>query len=164
MVWTCILHRPFGITHDRHELPERGFAPHGRWRTLSLSARCGVAGSPRLASSTDHQRRGVPRLCRTAAGGGLKTRRYHHHEQSRQPQIFRRQNGEARLWHLPPDSYSPDFNPIKQVFAEIDHAMRIPQMRTLEDSSRQIGSLLATIKPDKCQNYFTNAGYASAKM
>ena len=33
----------------------------------------------------------------------------------------------ARLWYLPP--YSPDLNPIEQVFAKIKHWMRIAQKR-----------------------------------
>ncbi|MEJ6850540.1 IS630 family transposase, partial [Sinorhizobium fredii] len=37
------------------------------------------------------------------------------------------------------------------------------QKRTIEDTWRHIGSLVTTIKPDECSNYFANAGYASVK-
>ncbi|MET4689251.1 IS630 family transposase [Sinorhizobium fredii] len=67
----------------------------------------------------------------------------------------------ARLWFLPP--YSPDLNPIEQAFAKIKHWMRHAQKRTIEDTWRHIGSLVTTIKPDECRNYFANAGYASVK-
>lgn len=68
----------------------------------------------------------------------------------------------ARLWYLPP--YSPDLNPIEQAFAKIKHWMRAAQKRTVEDTWRHIGSLLETILPNECSNYFGNAGYASVKM
>jgi transposase len=67
----------------------------------------------------------------------------------------------ARLWYLPP--YSPDLNPIEQTFAKIKHWMRMAQRRTVEDTLRQIGTLVATIEPGECTNYFVNAGYASVK-
>jgi transposase len=65
----------------------------------------------------------------------------------------------ARLWYLPP--YSPDLNPIEQAFAKIKHWMRAAQNRTVEDTWRYFGSLLPTIPPNECNNYFGNAGYAS---
>ena len=68
----------------------------------------------------------------------------------------------ARLWYLPP--YSPDLNPIEQAFAKIKHWMRAAQKRTVEDVWRHIGSLVQTIEPTECTNYFTNAGYASVKI
>jgi len=58
----------------------------------------------------------------------------------------------ARLWYLPP--YSPDLNPIEQAFTKIKHWMRTAQKRTVEDTWRYIGSLLATIPPSECNNYF----------
>ena len=67
----------------------------------------------------------------------------------------------ARLWYLPP--YSPDLNPIEQAFAKIKHWMRAAQKRTTEDAWRHLGSLLASIEPHECNNYFANAGYASVK-
>jgi transposase len=67
----------------------------------------------------------------------------------------------ARLLFLPP--YSPDLNPIEQVFAKIKHWMRAAQKRTIEDTWRHLGTLVAEIQPNECQNYFENAGYASVK-
>ena len=48
----------------------------------------------------------------------------------------------ARLWFLPP--YSPDLNPIEQAFAKIKHWMRNAQKRSIEDTWRHIGHLVAT--------------------
>ena len=67
----------------------------------------------------------------------------------------------AALLYLPP--YSPDLNPIEQAFAKIKHWMRDAQKRTLEDTWRQVGSLVQTISADECHNYLVNAGYASSK-
>ncbi|MDA0219095.1 MAG: IS630 family transposase, partial [Proteobacteria bacterium] len=35
------------------------------------------------------------------------------------------------------------------------------QKRSIEDTWRHIGHLVATIDHDECRNYFANAGYAS---
>ena len=66
----------------------------------------------------------------------------------------------ARLWFLPP--YSPDLNPIEQAFAKIKHWMRDAQQRTVDDTWRHLGALLATIEPRECENYIRNAGYGSS--
>jgi transposase len=65
----------------------------------------------------------------------------------------------ARLLFLPP--YSPDLNPIEQVFSKLKHLLRNAQERTLEDSWKRIGQLLDLFSPDECKNYIANAGYAS---
>ena len=67
----------------------------------------------------------------------------------------------ARIWFLP--KYSPDLNPIEQLFSKIKHWMRLAQKRTVEDTWRHIGHLLNTIKPAECANFLENAGYASVK-
>jgi hypothetical protein len=42
--------------------------------------------------------------------------------------------------------------------------MRAAQKRTVEDTWRHIGTLVETIQPSECSNYFANAGYASVKI
>ncbi len=66
----------------------------------------------------------------------------------------------ARLLFLPP--YSPDLNPIEQVFAKMKHLLRNAAERTATATWQRIGSLLNAFSPNECQNYLTNAGYASA--
>ena len=66
----------------------------------------------------------------------------------------------ARLVFLPP--YSPDLNPIEQVFAKLKHLMRKAQERTIEATWQRIGTLLGSFSEQECANYFRNAGYASA--
>ena len=65
----------------------------------------------------------------------------------------------ARLVFLPP--YSPDLNPIEQVFSKLKHLMRAAAERTVETTWRRAGALLEMFKPDECANYFQNSGYAS---
>jgi transposase len=65
----------------------------------------------------------------------------------------------ARLFFLP--QYSPDLNPIEQLFAKLKTLLRKAAKRTLEATWRQIGRLLSAFSPHECANYFRNAGYAS---
>lgn len=65
----------------------------------------------------------------------------------------------ARLLFLPP--YSPDLNPIEQVFAKLKTLLRKAAERTVEATWRRIGALLDRFTPDECANYISNAGYAS---
>src|SRR5712675_1763360 len=65
----------------------------------------------------------------------------------------------ARLFFLPP--YSPDLNPIEQVFAKLKTLLRKAAERTVEATWRRIGALLDAFSPQECANYLRNAGYAS---
>lgn len=65
----------------------------------------------------------------------------------------------ARLLFLPP--YSPDLNPIEQVFPKLKTLLRKAAERTVEATWRRIGALLNCFTPAECANYITNAGYAS---
>jgi transposase len=67
----------------------------------------------------------------------------------------------ARLLFLPP--YSPDLNPIEQVFAKLKHLMRKAAGRTHEAIWRRIGSLLDAVSPAECRNYLLNSGYGSTR-
>ena len=65
----------------------------------------------------------------------------------------------ARLFYLPP--YSPDFNPIEQLFAKLKAALRKAAERSVESLWNRIAILLDIFPPDECANYFRNSGYAS---
>ena len=65
----------------------------------------------------------------------------------------------ARLLYLPP--YSPDFNPIEQLFAKLKAALRKAAERSVESLWNRIAFLLDVFQPDECANYFRNSGYAS---
>ena len=63
----------------------------------------------------------------------------------------------AKLFFLP--KYSPDLNPIEQVFAKLKHLLRNAAARTIETVLDAIGKLLDTFTPQECANYLANAGY-----
>jgi transposase len=50
----------------------------------------------------------------------------------------------ARLLFLPP--YSPNLNPVKQVFAKLKRLMRKAKERTVDATWKRTGSLLETVK------------------
>jgi transposase len=64
----------------------------------------------------------------------------------------------ATLKPLPP--YSPDLNPIEQVFAKLKALLRKAGARTAEALWAAIGDILGQISPDECANYLRGAGYA----
>lgn len=65
----------------------------------------------------------------------------------------------AKLLFLPP--YSPDLNPIEQVFAKLKTLLRKAGERTIDATWKRIGELLDRFTPRECANYLANAGYAS---
>jgi transposase len=65
----------------------------------------------------------------------------------------------AKLLFLPP--YSPDLNPIEQVFAKLKLLLRKAAERTVEATWQRIGKLLDAFTPNECANYLRNSGYAS---
>jgi len=65
----------------------------------------------------------------------------------------------AKLFFLPP--YSPDLNPIEQVFAKLKLLLRKAAERSVDATWKRIGSLLDTFPPHECANYLRNSGYAS---
>lgn len=65
----------------------------------------------------------------------------------------------ALLLFLP--AYSPDLNPIEQVFAKIKTLLRKADARSIEDVDAALGALLDDFKPDECARYLSAAGYQS---
>jgi transposase len=63
----------------------------------------------------------------------------------------------ASLLYLPP--YSPDLNPIEQVFAKLKALLRNAAARTKDALWTTIGELLDHFPADECQNYLSNCGY-----
>jgi transposase len=64
----------------------------------------------------------------------------------------------ASVLYLPP--YSPDLNPIEQVFAKLKALLRGAAARTRDALWDTIGRLLDAFTPAECQNYLENSGYA----
>lgn len=65
----------------------------------------------------------------------------------------------ASILYLPP--YSPDLNPIEQMFAKLKTLLRKAAARTRDTLWNTIGDLLNAFSPAECRNYLKAAGYAS---
>jgi transposase len=64
----------------------------------------------------------------------------------------------AKLFFLP--KYSPDLNPIEQVFAKLKHLLRKVGARHVEPIGAAIGEILGAFTPQEYANYFRNSGHA----
>src|ERR671918_625276 len=65
----------------------------------------------------------------------------------------------ASILYLPP--YSPDLNPIEQLFAKLKALLRKAAARTRDELWQAIGGFLASVPPSECANYLTHCGYAA---
>lgn len=142
----------------------KGYAPHGSWKTLTFIA---ALRSDRIDAPfvIDGPINGeifllyirevlVPAL---SPGDVVVMDNLGSHK-GRKARAAIRKAG-AHLLFLPP--YSPDLNPIEQVFSKLKHLMRKAQPRTIEETWRSAGTLLDRFTPEECANYLVNSGYAS---
>ena len=58
-------------------------------------------------------------------------------------------------------AYSPDLNPIEQMFPKLKALLRKARARTFDDISDRLRDLLGNFSPNECANYLANSGYAS---
>ena len=65
----------------------------------------------------------------------------------------------ASLLYLPP--YSPDLNPIEQLFAKLKAQLRKAAARTRDELWSTVGRLLATVPPAECARYLHHCEYGS---
>ena len=63
----------------------------------------------------------------------------------------------AILLYLPP--YSPDLNPIEQLFSKLKSVLRRASARSIEALWGIIGACLADFTPRECASYIANSGY-----
>jgi transposase len=154
-------------THGRAPRGKRlvAKAPHGRWHTLTFLAalRCDRIDAPCVIDGPINgesflayiEQVLVPTL---GPGDIVIIDNLGSHKGNTVRRAIRAAG--ARLFFLPP--YSPDLNPIEQVFAKLKTLLRKAAERTVEATWKRIGALLACFTPKECANYFVSAGYASA--
>jgi len=65
----------------------------------------------------------------------------------------------ASLLYLPP--YSPDFNPIENLWSKLKQFLRKAAARTFETLCDAIAAGLQTITTEDCKGFFQNCGYAT---
>ena len=139
--------------------------PHGRWRTLTFLAalRCDRITAPCVIDGPINgisfrayvEQFLVPTL---SAGDIVIMDNLGSHKGQAVRRLIR--SAGAKLFFLP--RYSPDLNPIEQVFSKLKTLLRKADPRTIEATWKQIGALLDRFTSQECANYLTNAGYASA--
>ena len=62
-------------------------------------------------------------------------------------------------WALFLPKYSPDLNPIEQLFSKLKHWLRKAAKRSKDAVCNAIGHILDNVTQAECSNYFKNAGY-----
>ena len=142
-----------------------GKVPQGRWRTLTFLAalRCDRIAAPCVIDGPINGqsfRAYVEQFLAPALRPGdiVIMDNLGSHKSHAVRQMIR--TAGAKLFFLP--RYSPDLNPIEQVFAKLKTLPRKLDPRTTEATWRGIGTLLDHFSPQECANYLVNAGYASA--
>lgn len=65
----------------------------------------------------------------------------------------------ARLEYLPP--YSPDFNPIENMWSKVKQAMKGHEPRNARQLFKAAGAAFESVTAADCQGFFLNAGYAT---
>jgi transposase len=141
-----------------------GKVPHGHWKTLTLVAALRHDGvvAPWIVDGPINGRSFlvyvreilVPAL---RPGDIVVLDNLGSHKGSEVRQAI--QEAGARMVLLPP--YSPDLNPIEQVFAKLKTLLRKQDARTVEATWRAIGDVLKRFPPDECERYLEHAGYQS---
>jgi len=63
----------------------------------------------------------------------------------------------ARLVYLPP--YSPDFNPIEQIWAKVKQWLRSAKTRTVEALEQAVGDALNAVTAENTAGCFAGCGY-----
>jgi transposase len=141
-----------------------GKAPHGRWRTLTFIAALRVdrIEAPCLFDGPINGESFLAYVAQVLvptlrSGDIVVIDNLGSHKGKAVARAIRAAG--ARLAFLPP--YSPDLNPIEQVFAKLKSALRKAQARTIDAVIDQIAHALPTFSSAECANYFRHAGYAS---
>ena len=140
----------------------RGFAPQGRWRTLTFlgALRCDQLTAPCVFDGPingEKFRAYVEQiLVPTLKPGDLVLMdNLNSHKVAGVRQAIEAAGAERRF--LPP--YSPDMDPIEQVFAKVKNTLRKIARRTVDALWNAVGIAIDDVSPTECLNYFQNAGY-----
>lgn len=67
----------------------------------------------------------------------------------------------CRLLYLPP--YSPDFNPIENLWSKVKSLLRSAAARTHEALQQAVANALHAVTPRDCRGFFRHCGYATTK-
>jgi transposase len=135
--------------------------PHGHWQTMTFLAalRHDAVTAPWLIDGPINGERFSlyveAVLAPTLKSGDIVVMDNLGSHKSKAVRAAIRQTG-AKLFFLP--KYSPDLNPIEQLFAKLKHWLRKAAARSVETVCEAIGDILNRVTPHECSNYFANSG------
>jgi transposase len=138
--------------------------PHGRWKTLTfigalrcdrLTAPCVIEGAVNGRNFLAYVKQVLVPTLRRGDVVIMDNLRSH---KSKAVRAAIRTAG-AKLLFLP--AYSPDLNPIEQVFAKLKALLRKASERTVKATWKKIAELLDAFSAQECANYLANSGYAA---
>lgn len=138
--------------------------PHGHWKTMTFVAalRSDRVDAPWVLNGPINANAFLTyvekELARTLAPGDIVVLDNLGSHKGQAVRRAIRQTG-AKLIFLPP--YSPDLNPIEQLFSKIKQAMRTAMTRSEDTVHNALAQTIKTIQPNECENYIRNAGYGS---
>lgn len=136
--------------------------PHGHWKTMTFLAalRCDRVDAPWLIDGPINGERFLlyveQVLAPTLKSGDIVVMDNLGSHKGKAVRHAIRKAG-AKLFFLP--KYSPDLNPIEQLFAKLKHWLRKAAKRNVEAVCDAIGDILNRVTPVECSNYFANSGY-----
>ena len=151
--------RGWGIKGER----VKGFAPHGRWRTLTflaalranaLTAPCVVDGPINGVIFRAYVEQFLVPELRPGDVVVLDNLGSHRAQAIRNAILA----VGAKLAFLPP--YSPDFNPIELVWSKVKTILRRLKARTFPDLIEALRQALLAITPQDIHAWFAHCGYA----
>lgn len=136
--------------------------PHGHWQTTTLIAALGLEGI-RCSTVVDGPVNGdifesfvehvlVPAL---RPGDVVVMDNLSSHKRARTRELI--EGAGAELWFLPP--YSPDLNPIEQVFSKVKQLLRSLACRSREALWRGMQTVLDEVTATDARNCYSHCGY-----
>jgi transposase len=72
------------------------------------------------------------------------------------------EEAQAHLTFLPP--YSPDFNPIEEMWSKVKTFLRRVKARTKEDLYDAVGAALKSVTAQDAKNWFVSCGYTASQV
>ena len=140
-----------------------GAAPHGHWNSTTVIGAMRMDGSTACmaiegATDTEVFRAYVAAvLCPTLRPGDLVVMDNLSPHKSEPTLALIRQKG-AEVLFLP--AYSPDLNPIEQMWSKVKNTLRSLEARTRESLLEAIATALAGITAQDTLNWFAHCGYS----
>jgi len=138
--------------------------PHGHWKTTTMISAIRTSGpcaAATISGATDSeifrtyvQDVLVPEL---RVGDVVVMDNLQPHKASGVQEMI--ESAGARLLYLPP--YSPDYNPIENMWSKVKQHLRSAAARTFEALLDAITAALASITVDDCQGFFRHCGYVA---